>query len=251
MATWTLLFCLTTRSSNGNSTVSARLVLAAHGKHSPLDRMLNRSRFPQSPVFVGLKAHFQGPSLSQHIELHAFTGGYCGLSEIENNRTNACLIVRQDVFQQITAQATTPIDTFIQWMQHQNPALSAWFAHATPVSDHWHSISGVSFIRKPVIENDALMVGDSAGMIPPLTGNGMAMALEAGKMAAFLANHFLAGHLTAADLKQQYRQQWRQQFQTRLLLGQFLQRFALQPHLLSPGLHLFNAMPKPFIVHTP
>src|SRR6187397_2364427 len=57
------------------------------------------------------------------------------------------------------------------------------------------AISQISFDKKEQVENHVLMIGDSAGMITPSCGNGMSMALHAGKLAFEEIGSFLQGKI--------------------------------------------------------
>jgi flavin-dependent dehydrogenase len=219
-------------------TIQARVVIAAHGKRSNLDRTLNRPFLSKPQPFVGLKNHFMGPSMPRKIELHVFPGGYCGMSEVENGLTNVCLLVRQRVFQEHSGQPK--IETFIEWMKTQNPRLKRWLDQARQVHPQWLSIAQVPFVRKNIIHKGIIMTGDSAGLITPLAGNGMAMALHGGKLAAHFVGQYLIGNSQAIDA---YARQWQKTFRGRLRMGRFLQLFMLRPVVLSPGLKLINAIP--------
>jgi len=232
-------FTLDLRSRLGTSQLQARAVIGAHGKRSTLDRALERDFLNTPQPYIGLKNHFRGARLHDHIHLYAFAGGYCGMSEVEGGLVNVCLLVRQELFQ----QAGGDIPRFIAWMKRQNPRLGAWLDHAEPVYEKWLSISQIAFSRKPLIEQDVLMTGDAAGLIAPLAGNGMAMALCGGRLAAQWADRFLAGEISAAALKAGYPQTWQRQFSTRLRLGSFLQTLMLRPSLITAGLRLAKAIP--------
>lgn len=241
-------FRLTARSSFGQDTISARAVIAAHGRRSTLDRAMNRAFLRQPQPFIGLKAHFYGPPLPCRIELHTFSGGYCGLSEIEDNKTNVCLLVREDVFRQ-----AGDVAAFVAWMQRQNPRLETWLSNAQMATERWYSISQIPFVDKHLVESDVLMAGDAAGLIAPLAGNGMAMALRGGKLSAELTGMFVRGDLCAAELRRRYIAIWQDEFQARLRLGRLLQAFMLRPPLLTFGLKLLNTLPSLgvyFIDHT-
>jgi flavin-dependent dehydrogenase len=69
------------------------------------------------------------------------------------------------------------------------------------------------------------MLGDAAGMITPLCGNGMSIALHTSKIAAGLIHEFLTGKISRAQLEYSYSQQWKHFFATRLRTGRILQRF--------------------------
>lgn len=223
--------------------IQARTVIAAHGKRSGLDRALQRDFLNYPQPFVGLKNHFYGPPLPGRVELHVFSGGYCGMSEVEGGKTNVCLLVRQEVFQQAAGGPPANVENFISWMQQQNGRLNTWLSQAEPILPRWLSIGQVPFVPKQPVENDVLMAGDSAGLIAPVAGSGMGMAFQGGKLAADYLDRYLTTSLDAAMLRREYAQTWRRQFQARLRLGRFLQAFMLRPHLLTSGLHLLNVLP--------
>ena len=142
------------------------------------------------------------------IDLHVFRGGYCGMSEVEGGITNVCLLVRQDVFQSALKSSHTNVEVFIRWMCHQNTCFRDWFAQAAPVYPEWLSVAQVPFVSKTSVEGDILLAGDAAGMVAPLAGDGMAMALHSGKLAALFMDRYLAAELTAPELKETYARAW-------------------------------------------
>lgn len=231
-------FHLQTRTALHREQVCARTVIAAHGKRSTLDRVLTRQFFGESQPFIALKAHFQGPRLPGRIELHTFPGGYCGMSEIEAGRVNVCLLTHESIF----ARHST-VEAFINWMQSVNPHLGRRLLHAEPVGDHWLSIAQVPFARKEIVVNDILMAGDAVSLIVPLAGDGIAMALQSGRLAASHSANFLSGEYGAAELRRRYVSDWRREFDARLRLGRALQAIMLRPRLLSLGLRLLAAAP--------
>ncbi|MBI5929917.1 MAG: NAD(P)/FAD-dependent oxidoreductase [Chloroflexi bacterium] len=233
-------FSIETRSQ---SPVQVRVVIGAHGKRSNLDRALNRSFLKSHQPFIGLKNHFQGPPLSDHVALFVFPGGYCGMSEVEGGIANVCLLVRQDIFRQTADDSPANIAKFIDWMCQQNPYLDRWLSQATPMLDQWVSIGQVPFIRKQLVERDILMAGDAAGLIAPLAGDGMAMALHGGLLAAHYADRILQQPQFADVFLKNYAGDWRRNFADRMRLARALQAFMLRPNLLTPSLHLLNRIP--------
>jgi flavin-dependent dehydrogenase len=234
-------FSLDVRTAAGQFSLKAKAMIGAQGKRSSLDRSLNRNFLRQPQPFVALKAHFHGPPLPGCIRLYSFPGGYCGLSEVEGGVANVCLLVRQGVFR--GASEANGITSFVEWMKGQNPLLGEWLNQAEMLFPSWMTIAQVPFADKEVVVNDVLMAGDSAGLIPPLAGDGMAMALQAGQMAAAMLNDYLAGRISAEVLVRQYVAGWRQTFGRRLYLSRLLQTLMLRPGWLTFGLRLLNQMP--------
>jgi len=77
-----------------------------------------------------------------------------------------------------------------------------------------------------LIENHILMCGDTAGMIAPLCGNGMAIAIHSGKILAECIINFCTDGIDIKkrkNLEQHYQTTWNKQFATRLKIGRGIQ----------------------------
>src|SRR5256885_1551451 len=82
----------------------------------------------------------------------------------------------------------------------KNPHLKKAFETFTFLYDAPLSISQVSFAKKTQVEDHVIMAGDAAGMITPLCGNGMSMAMNASKILADLAPEFLNNAMSRSAL---------------------------------------------------
>ncbi len=220
-------------------TLHSRAVIATHGKRASLDRVLRRSFLGQPHPFIALKAHHVGRPLDGRVELHTFPGGYCGLAEIESNRVNVCLLVRDRIWRAATRDQRDPIHAFITWMETQNSYLHDWLCGAERVDERWLSIAAVSFVNKTAIERDILMAGDAGGLIAPVSGDGIGVAIRSGMMAAQECTAVLAGDFSP----RRYPAQWKHTFRQRFLLGRLLQAILLEPRLAPSALHAADACP--------
>jgi flavin-dependent dehydrogenase len=79
------------------------------------------------------------------------------------------------------------------------------------------------------------MCGDAAGLITPLCGNGMAMAIHGAALAAQLVHEFLTKSIARPELEARYRRHWHQLFGTRLRVGRAVQGLFGHP-ILSEAL---------------
>ena len=124
----------------------------------------------------------------------------------------------------------------------ENPYLKNIFDTATFINRDPVVISQVSFEKKSILENHILMLGDAAGMITPLCGNGMSMALHGAKLAFNLLDTCLKNRINREELERAYSKQWKSYFARRLQAGRFIQGFFGQPLLTN----LFIGSLKPF-----
>lgn len=129
-----------------------------------------------------------------------------------------------------------------QTILSQNPHLKKIFAESEIIYDSPVTISQISFDKKTQVEDHVLMTGDAAGMITPLCGNGMSMALHGSKIAAVHIHDFLQGNTAREDMEKQYSLQWQQQFAHRLVMGRRIQRLFGSEWPTN----LFISMLKPF-----
>ncbi|HET7898986.1 MAG TPA: NAD(P)/FAD-dependent oxidoreductase, partial [Flavisolibacter sp.] len=184
--------------------VQAKLCFAAFGKRSNLDIKWQRS-FIQSHDkrlnnFVGVKYHVKTAWPEHVIGLHNFENGYCGISKIEDDRHCLCYLTRAGNLK----QNSNSIPAMEEKVLFRNPYLKKIITDCEVLQAFPVTISQISFTQKSKVEKGVLMLGDTAGMITPLCGNGMSIALHTAKIAATLAKTFLQGEISQTELEQQY-----------------------------------------------
>ncbi len=217
---------------------SGRMVLGAFGKRSSLDRNLNRSFIQKRSPWIAYKGHFTGVDIADVIELHSFPNGYCGLSQIETGEINVCWIAHERVMKEpVDPELDIPLSLA------KNPVLADRFRHMQRVSPSLQGLSQISFALKENFYNDICMIGDTAGMITPLCGDGMAMALRSSEIAVPFVSQFLEHQISAIAFKQQYTNAWRKEFQMRLRLGRMMHNCFVQPTLANIGVSLCELVP--------
>jgi flavin-dependent dehydrogenase len=85
-------------------------------------------------------------------------------------------------------------------------------------------ISQISFAKKTPVQDHVLLCGDAAGMITPLCGNGMSMALHSSKLAAIAISDFLQNKINRQELENIYSKNWQHIFGKRLRTGRIIQQ---------------------------
>ena len=117
------------------------------------------------------------------------------------------------------------IDQLEETVLFKNPHLKKIFLNSEKCYTSPVTISQINFNKKTQAEDHILMLGDSAGMITPLCGNGMSIALHTSKIAAALIHDFLERKISISQLEYFYKKQWAHQFANRLQNGRMLQHF--------------------------
>lgn len=228
------------------TTLTSRLVLGTFGKRSKLDKSLNRAftrrpaskgRVAASPSpYIGVKYHVRVDLPDDVIALHNFSDGYCGMSAIEGGKYCVCYLTTRD-----NLRRHGNIPDMERAVLHRNPHLKSLFSTAEFLYEKPEVINEISFAPKRAVEGHILMAGDSAGLITPLCGNGMAMAIHGAKLVSELSSMFLRNQLTRAELEGQYQQGWSERFARRLWVGRNVQKLFGRPWLTEAGAWAFGA----------
>ncbi len=205
-------------STKENKTFTSKIAIGAFGKRSLLDVKMERDFIQKKSPYLGVKIHVKGNYEENLVALHNFKGGYCGVSKVENDIINLCYITSFSSFKKYKS-----IEDFQEQVVFKNQYLKEIFKTTTPVFEKPLTISQVSFETKKPIENHLIMCGDSAGMIHPLCGNGMSMAIQSAQIASKLTLNYLNGKISLRnDLEKQYIREWNKNFKMRLKTGHFI-----------------------------
>ncbi len=221
-----------------NSELTAPIVLGAFGKRSNLDIKLERTFLKKRTPWLAVKAHYQGDFDDTLVGLHNFRGGYCGVSKVENGAINICYLAHFKTFKK-----HKNIEEYQREIVRQNPHLNKVLSGATMIFEKPLTISQISFAPKTAVENHVLMMGDTAGLIHPLCGNGMAMAIHSAKLAAEGVTLFLHKKISREQLEKEYRRQWRKNFRGRLRIGRLLGELLEHAKLAEIGTGLLMYLP--------
>ena len=197
----------------------ARVTICAHGKRSRLDHTLNRNFIHKRSPYVGVKHHVRIDHPHRLIALHNFKNGYCGISNVEDGKTNICYLTHRS-----NLKKNGNIEKMQENVLFKNPFLKNIFNRAEFLFDKPEVINEISFATKEPLKDHMLMIGDAAGMITPLCGNGMAMAIHSAKIVSEWAHRFLSGEVTRSAMETGYAKEWSNTFARRLWTGRQVQR---------------------------
>jgi hypothetical protein len=222
------------------SETTANLVLGAYGKRSLLDKKLNRNFIDKKSGWLAVKSHYQFDGYSNDtVSLHNFKGGYCGLSKTETGAVNVCYLATYKSFKNHKNS-----EDYKNRVLRKNPHLNSFFEQATPLFEKELTIAQVSFDKKSLVENHILMLGDAAGLIHPLCGNGMAMAIHSAKLVSeSILQYYKPSGFQRNEIEESYTRQWNFHFKSRLKTGRILQKILLNPGLAEISQTLIKAFP--------
>ncbi|UJH91611.1 NAD(P)/FAD-dependent oxidoreductase [Antarcticibacterium sp. 1MA-6-2] len=207
---------------------AADIVLGAYGKRSLIDKKLNRKFIEKKTDWLAVKAHYELVDYPEEVvSLHNFKGGYCGLSKTETGAINVCYLATYKSFKNYKNP-----QVYQEEVLRKNIHLKSFFSQAKPLFEKDITIAQISFDNKSHIEDHILMLGDAAALIHPLCGNGMAMAIHSGKLAAeLIVEHLKKEQYNRLKLEKIYLREWKKIFSGRIRTGRVLQKILLNSGL--------------------
>jgi menaquinone-9 beta-reductase len=208
-----------TISTNSDDHYQSKFVIGAFGKRSFLDKKMDRNFINKRSPYIGVKYHIKNEELEQDtIALHNFQDGYCGVSKIENDTFNLCYLSHRN-----NLKIPSSLSEMEEVVLKRNPFLNKIFNDSTFLFEKPEVINEISFEKKEPVFNHVLMSGDSAGMIAPLCGNGMAMAIHSAKVLSELIIKHGESNSKRENLEEDYTKYWEDQFAKRLWAGRKIQ----------------------------
>jgi flavin-dependent dehydrogenase len=220
------------------------LVIGSYGKRDTLDKQLNRDFMQEHTGYLGVKYHLKTDYPADEIGLDNFEGGYCGISRIEDGKYNMCYLYKR---KRNAIHKTIP--DIQEYIMSSNPVLKNIFANSEFLFPKPEVINDFSFAKKNVIEDHILMCGDTAGLITPLCGNGMSMAIHGAKILCdlLLQSDVINGEKIKVDtreiLEQEYTRRWRANFSRRLFWGRTIQGLFGNTTLSEVAIRTVDAVP--------
>ena len=208
--------------------LKSEIVIGAFGKRSNIDQKLNRDFIQKKSYWLAVKAHYSGDFPNNRVGLHNFKGGYCGVSKVEKDIINICYLADYETFKRFKN-----IEEYQKSVVSENPHLKVILEKSKLLFEKPLTISQISFDKKQAVENHILMIGDTAGLIHPLCGNGMAMAIHSAKIVSELVEKYYTNEIKSRnELEEKYIQEWNFNFNKRLKMGRLLSNL-LQKQKLS------------------
>ncbi|MGL4598184.1 MAG: NAD(P)/FAD-dependent oxidoreductase [Bacteroidia bacterium] len=222
----------------GNETYQSRVACGAYGKIDPA--FVTRETEKQQGGYVAVKYHIKTNFPDDLIELHNFKDGYCGISKVDLETYCLCYLTTTKNLQ----AHNNDIKLMEEHVLMKNPVLRRYFSEATFLYDKPLAISKIGFQKKQAYRQDMLMLGDAAGAIAPLCGNGMSIGMRASKILAECITEFLEQRISKEELIARYTKAWNANFSLRIKTGYYLQKLFGKRVTTLWALKLLNRWPR-------
>jgi flavin-dependent dehydrogenase len=224
--------------------LEARIVVGAWGRWGRFDQQLRRAFVrDRSHRNFGFKRHYvatasrQPPTANSFIDLYAFRRGYLGVNAVEGGITNICGLVHGS---RLTGHKGR-WDTFVETLRTEEPRLEELYGAYEPAQEHYLSSEPVIFRARSAVEGGVFMIGDASGILDPLTGNGMAMAVQSALLVAPLLITLLEQPSRRAAIENEYRHRHRAFFASRIAWSRRVAALLSRPRLLDAALAAVRA----------
>jgi len=176
------------KTSQGN--FSSEIVAGSYGKYTP--SFINLGKEVEKNAgninYIGVKYHIKANLSPDRVELHNFKDGYCGISKVDRDWHCLCYLTTAENL----LQNGKDIKKMEENVLFKNPFLKNYFTKSQFVSPQPLVISNVKFSKKQTQTDGIFLLGDAAGSITPLCGNGMSMSMRASRLLA-IAQHLVGG----------------------------------------------------------
>jgi len=168
--------------------VSLGGILVTNSRIAPEPGVIWAAGRPRRPSsWLGLKCHARNLQLSHDLEMFTSTGGYIGLTKVEDDKVNICGLFKMQSPGGFKGSA-------LLLAMLRRCSLNALANRLETADIDESSFCGVTAFQTGLQEGPAFRIGDAASMIPPFTGNGMSMAFESAECALQPAMDYATGH---------------------------------------------------------
>lgn len=165
--------------------------------------------------WIGLKAHCVGLTLASDLEVHLADDAYVGASAVEGDRVNVC-----GLFRVRAVESSGRSSILLDYLEASGLGDLARRLLEAEVDDA--SATAVAALEFGVMPNPEgnLRIGDAYALIPPFTGDGMAMAFEGAADAAYPVAQYAYGRIEWRDAVTAVERRLRRRFRRRLSAAQ-------------------------------
>lgn len=229
-------FVLRTNHSDLKETIWANCLVMATGAGEKMPRPFMSSQW------IGFSALFEGGSLpANKVALHFMNKAHVGLNHLENSRLNVCGVIHRSRLK----EANNNLGSLLELLCQENRFFKNHLEGAVRITG-WKGM--VIPFDNPVktIRSNCFYVGDAAGMVDPVIGGGMSMAIKTGSFLGRLLNKYLLGSLELKEVQKRYEGYWAKHFGFKIKLSKFLGNLAHTSFWNESALRLFNLFPSFF-----
>jgi menaquinone-9 beta-reductase len=206
--------CWTLEASTGDQ-VGARFVVGADGRNSTVARLCNLLPRPERER-IALQSHLPLPdNFGNRVVLQLLPHGYVGLSPVNGEELNVCLVAKPRNINALKAWATKR------------------FGSAAAGPDHaWRTITPLTRAALRPAHENLFLIGDAARVVEPFTGEGIYYAMRSGELAADAILKIIRGEDQQSTLRE-FARACVEMYRGRLWINRLARAAVLSPRIAS------------------
>jgi geranylgeranyl reductase family protein len=218
----------------GGGRIACKLVIGADGAHSAVARALGVRESPAAHLGYALRGYYSGvEGLGDKLEIYYYDKrtlpGYGWIFPAGDGLANVGIGIFIGELRRSKKKMRELLDEFLE----ATPAVAQRCRNARPVGRALGWPLPVSSAHRPTVFDGAMLVGDAASLVDPLTGEGIYTAVVSGRSAARAALRAMAaGDFSGAALRSHERE-WRAEAGGYLSSGRLLKNLAKSAALLD------------------
>lgn len=218
----------------------ARWVVGADGVHSRVAGDLGVRRPLRWLQQIALVAHFDGVTRETFAEVHLLRAGFFAATSVDDGSLGLNLVLPRKCFRERTA---ADWDEFVAAHAAAAPALAARLVGARRLAP-WRGIGPLAFRSSRVAVPGAALVGDAAGYVDPLTGEGLFFAMFGARVLGEALQEALASPSRAKAAMRRYASRRGHELAPRMFLSKLLQRGLRHPWVVAAFLRGLTRWPR-------
>ena len=203
-------------------TFQTRMLVGADGRNSTVARLCNLLP-PTTRERVALQAHVPLPrDFGNRVVLQFLREGYSGQAPVNESELNLCLVGRPPTISKLR-----------HWAERQ---------FQIPVDQSWRTITPLT--RSPIssAHESLFLIGDSARVVEPFTGEGIYYALRSGELVATAIAKIFRGDNRQSTLRD-FARAYGDMYRGRLWINRLARAAVVRPHLGSSFVHAARLCP--------
>jgi len=221
----------------------SKYVIAAYGKQNILDKTLNRNFAGQKSFLNGVKFHFPRSGLKNilpnEIRIYVSKGIYCGVNEVDNETVTLAFIENRMTLKKSSRQ------NLIEFISRNESFKNIFVGNSFEQINELpaYGSGNIYFGKRNLVENGVFMIGDAAGVIAPLAGDGIGMALQSARLITSVLSKSRKESLSAEETERLYKNGWKRYFAKRLFSAALIQKILLQSSFRNSAITLVKLFP--------
>ncbi len=223
----------------GTTHLRARFVVGADGVHSRIARELGVQRPLRWLQQMALVAHFRGVPVADAADVHLLRGGFCAATTVDDGLYSVNLVLPKAALRE---HAAGDWDAFVHHHLGDAPELRSRLQRGERTTP-WRGCGPFAHTTTSAVAPGVALVGDAAGYVDPLTGEGIYFALFGARSLATALAAALHDPAHTEAAMAGYCRERRAELAPRLFAARLLQRGLRHPLLVRSFVRLLRIWP--------